>query len=409
MISQFPKHRLLVITKKELDRFFKDWRMIIITLVFPGVMLFFIYAIVVPNAFSLMNRSGTPTVFYSINPSATASAVLSSLEIELTNVSEYEEESIKTSIAEKSNSILIVFPSEFDLQVAAYNLHTGGNAPEIHIYYNSLTSGISEQYGKLIMILNEWESSMVNMFDINKNISGDLAKDEDRTGFLLSIMLPVFLLLFIFYGAMAITIGTITGEKEKGTLSAVLIVPMSTRELAAGKVLALGYETFLCGISGLLGILFSLKRLVGSINEALPSFQMTESEFVFDISYYGFNDYLSLLLVLLSIAYFIVILVSIVSIFARTVREAQMLLSPVILAVITISLLGAVYGNNGINAWYYCVIPFYNTIIILNGIFSQNYSYVYMLLTVISNILYSSIGIEILSRLFKNEKILFSR
>ena len=402
-------NRLSVIAKKELHRFFKDWRMIIITLVFPGVMLFFIYAIVVPNVFSLLNNSRSQTVFYAINPSATASAVLSSMEMELTAVTEQQAEFIKNEIAGKSNIILIVFPLDFDLRIATYSLYNNGDAPEILIYYNSLTSGIAEQYGKLIMVFNEWESSMANMFDINKNTSGDLAKDQDRTGFLLSIMLPVFLLLFIFYGAMAIVIGTITGEKEKGTLSAVLIIPMSTRELAAGKLLALGFETFLCGISGLLGILFSLHRLVGSINAALPSLQMSDSEFAFDISYYSFFDFLSLLFILLSIAYFIVIFVSIVSIFARNVREAQMLLSPIILAVISISLLGAVYGNDGINAWYYCVIPFYSTILLLNGLFSHNYLFSYMILTMLSNVLYSLIGVEILSRLFKNEKILFSR
>ena len=401
--------RLMIIAKKELHRFFKDWRMIIIALIFPGVVLFFLYAIVVPNLFTLLNKTKSQTVFFAIKPSATAGTVLSSMGIELTSVSEHEAEAIKKNIAGKSNELLIVFPPEFDMQVSMYDVQGGESAPEIHIYYNSLTNGTTEQYGKLIMILNEWETSLVNKFDINKNGGGDLAKNQDRTGFLLSMMLPVFVLLFIFYGAMAIVIGTITGEKEKGTLGAIMIVPMSTRELAAGKVLALGLETFLCGISGFLGIVFSLKRLVGSFNTALSSMQTPDSEFAIDISYYGLCDCISLLLILLSIAYFIVILVSIVSIFARTVREAQMLLSPIILAIITISLLGTVYGSEGINAWYYSIIPFYNTIKLLNGIFSRDYSFFHVLITMLSNILYSVTGTEILSRLFKNERIIFTQ
>ena len=161
-------NRLAVIAKKELHRFFKDWRMIIITLVFPAAMLYFIYAIVVPNVFSLLSKTKSETVFYSIHPSTAVSTVFSSLEIELTLAFEHEEEAIKKSIAEKSNALLIVFPIDFDALMSEYNVHLMKDAPEISIYYNSLTNGITEQYGKLIMILNEFETSLVNKFDINK-------------------------------------------------------------------------------------------------------------------------------------------------------------------------------------------------------------------------------------------------
>jgi sodium transport system permease protein len=400
-------NKLMAVAKKELHRFFKDWRMVIIALVFPGVMLYLLYAIVVPNIFSLLSDTDSQTVIYAVHPSETVNAILSSLEMELTSVGEHEAEAIKESIADKTNALLIIFPSDFDARLAA--LPDGGETPEIHIYYNSMTSGIAEQYGILIMVLNEWKSGIVNLFDVNRTGGGDLAANQDRTGFLLSMLLPVFILLFIFYGAMAIVVGTITGEKEKGTLAAILIVPMSTREFAAGKVLALGFETFLCGISGLLGILFSLPRLVKSMNTVMSSMQSPDTEFVIDISYFALHDYLFLLLILLSAAYLIVTLVCIISVLARTVREAQMLLSPVILAVITISLLGTVYGSGGINVWYYCIIPFYNTIQLLSGMFSRNFSLVYMLLTVLSNILYSIAGTEILSRLFKSEKIMIAK
>ena len=400
-------NRLVVIAKKELNRFFKDWRMVISALIFPGVILFFLYAIVVPNVFILLNKTKSQTVLYAINPSATLNPVLNSLGMKLTIASEQETEEIKKNITEKSNSLLIVFPSDFDKRVLTYDVHIEESAPEIRVYYNSLTNGIVGEYGKLIMVLNEWESGLANRFDINKNGGGDLAKSQDQTGFLLSIMLPVFLLLFVFYGAMAVAIGTITGEKEKGTIAAVLIIPMSTKLLAAGKVLALGLETFLCGFSGFLGIFFSLQRLLGSLNTALSPIQMSDSGFSIDITYYGFYDYLFLILILLSTAYFIVTLVSIVSVFARTVREAQLLLMPVVLAVITISLLGTIYGSNGANPWYHCIIPVYNTIKIFHGIFGRNYSFFYSLLTMLSNILYSIAGIEILSRLFNNEKIMF--
>ena len=212
------------------------------------------------------------------------------------------------------------------------------------------------------------------------------------------MLLPMFIMVFMFHGAMAVVIGSITGEKERGTFAAVLLTSINTRELAFGKILGLGIETVLCGISGTLGIILSLPRFINSLNSGL----------VVKLNLYALSDYGSLLLILFSVAYLIVVVVSLISICAKTVKEAQIILAPLVMVVMSMGLLGAVYGNKGPGEWYYCLIPFYNTIQILSGIFDRNYFFSQIFLTILSNLLYSILGIEVLAKFFKNEKIMFN-
>ena len=392
------RNRFLIISKKELDRFFGDWRIMISALIFPGVMLFLIYSIVVPHVLDLLTGTMTQFRIYIMNPPPVVQVILNYNDVDLICVLENDEEYLKEAISEKTEAFLLAFPPDFSEQIAAYDVNSGKNAPEIRFYYNSLTRGFTEQYGRVVAILNAWESSMVNKFDINRSDEGDLAGMKDRTGNFLSLLLPMFLMVFMFHGAMAVVIGAMTGEKEHGTFAAVLLTSINTRELALGKILGLGIETVLCGISGALGIMLSLPRFINTLN----------SNLVVNLNFYALSDYGYLLLTLLSVAYLIVVAVSLISIWAKTVKEAQIILAPLVMVVMSIGLLGAVYDNKAPGEWYYCLIPFYNTIQILSSIFNRNYIFTQILLTILSNLFFTIIGIEVLSRLFKNEKIMFN-
>jgi len=392
------RNRFLIISKKELDRFFGDWRIVVSALIFPGAILFLVYSIVVPHVLDLFTGTTTQFKIYMINPPPVVQAILDYEDVELIRVLENEEESLKEAISGKTEAFLLVFQPDFIELVTAYDGRSGKSAPEIRFYYNSLNRGFTEHYGRIIAILNAWESSMANKFDINRFGEGDLAEIKDRTGNFLSMLLPMFIMMFMFHGAMAVVIGSITGEKERGTFAAVLLTSINSKELAFGKILGLGIETVLCGISGALGVILSLPRFISSVNSGLAV----------NLNLYAVYDYGSLLLILFSVAYLIVVAVSIISIWAKTAKEAQIILAPLVMIVMSMGLLGAVYSNKGQGEWYYSLIPFHSTIHILSGIFNRNYTFMQLFLTVLSNLLYSILGIEVLSRLFTNEKIMFN-
>ena len=58
---------------------------------------------------------------------------------------------------------------------------------------------------------------------------------------------------------------------------------------------------------------------------------------------------------------------------------------------------------------YYYVIPIYNSVQAMTGIFSLDIMPSGMIVSVISNIIYTGIGVFVLTRMFNNEKIMFNK
>ena len=57
--------------------------------------------------------------------------------------------------------------------------------------------------------------------------------------------------------------------------------------------------------------------------------------------------------------------------------------------------------------WY--LIPLYNSVQAMNGIFSFSASPLQIAVTVCSNLLYAGVGAWVLTRMFNSEKVMFSR
>ena len=402
-----PRSKILLIIKKELDRFFGDRRMVISALVLPGVLLYLVYAFLAPNFVHLIMGGDTKSKIYAINVPGTIQTIFEQAGINLIQVDYNEKGHILNGLSQRDGSFLLVFPPDFEEAAARFGTDIREQAPEIRLYYNSLTDGFIQNFATINAILNAYERSITRVFDINVSGGGDMADPSEIGRNFFASILPMFLLVFIYNAAIASVTEAITGEKERGTLSTILITPITPMELAAGKIVGLGILSFLCGISGTVGILLSLPRFIESINTQLLA-EQDFSSFItlgaININEYSFLDIVTLIIVLLSCALFIVTLISIVSIHAKTAKEAQLVLSPMIIIVMLISLISAL-GNVDQRAMYHYFIPIYNSVQSIDGIFNQNYSPVQVFAAIATNIFFAIAGAFILSRLFKSEKI----
>lgn len=403
------KNKTLLVAKKEWDRFFGDPRMVISSLIFPGIFLYIIYAFVAPIMMDLVigvNKKGT---VFAVNPPPVIQLIFDHAGINLSLIQDSEKEIILEGIEQKDGNFLVVFPSYFEEKVSAYDVRSGETAPEIFLYYNSSSDSFIELYSKINTSLILYEKSVAKKFDINRSGGGDMAHDGKGKRHFLSAILPMFLIVFIFHGAMAASTAAITGEKEQGILATLLITPITAIELAVGKVFAISIDSFLCGISGALGILLSLPKFIESLNSKLNDTQGLSAITILgaiNISQYTIVDLVVLTLVLLSGSCLIVTFIAIVSIYARTAKEAQMLLSPMIIIFMLISLFSAFNNSSGIKEFSYYAIPVYNSLQCLNDIFDKSYIFKHIALTIGSNLFLSAVGSFALSRLFKNEKIM---
>ena len=103
---------------------------------------------------------------------------------------------------------------------------------------------------------------MANRFDVNvsSDVAFDVATEEDLTGMLFSMLMPLLLIILMFSSCMAMTAESIAGEKERGTIATLLITPIKRSELALGKIAALSVMSLLGGLCSFVGVLTRISR-----------------------------------------------------------------------------------------------------------------------------------------------------
>ena len=148
------KNNILTIMKKEFARFFGDRRMVLTTLLLPGLLIYGTYSLMGSAITDLVEvDEGYIYEVSTINVPESVNDMLSG-KFELKEISTAEEPNVKNEIAAKNTDLLMVFPQEFDALVASYDSLSGKAAPHIEIYYNSVSTESYNAFTAVTAILN---------------------------------------------------------------------------------------------------------------------------------------------------------------------------------------------------------------------------------------------------------------
>ncbi len=391
------KNIVMIIIKKELARFFGDKRLMLTAVLLPGMMIYLIYSFMGSTLSGLFKSdSDYRYTISTVNLPKSISTLTGDMAADFTAIDVGKIADAKIAIAEKKLDLLAVFPENFDVQVAAHNPASGETAPHVALYYNTTRTESSKAYNLLTTLLNTYESSLANKFDVNAGEDPfNLATKKDASGLLFSSMLPMLLMIFLFSGCMAVALEAIAGEKERGTIATMLITPVKRSELVMGKIIALAIVALISGSSSILGTLLSLPRFM-SATKGMPT------------AFYGFVDYAMLAAVVLSTVLLFISMISIVSAYAKTVKEAQTSVMPLMIVVMLVGVTGMFSGTAQTETLYY-FIPVYNSVQSMVGILSFNATATYISITVLVNLLLSVACGFVLTWMFNNEKIMFNK
>lgn len=387
---------IFTIFKKELARFFKD-RRTLVALLMPGLLIYAIYSLMggaMSDAF-MPDEDYKPIVYTADAPEYAGDLFPSqTFEVKASKDIQAEKQEIIDGVADA----LVIFPQSFTEDMLTYSPATGLPAPNVEIYYNSSNTNSAMAYQNIIAVLDAFESSITNKFDVNLPSSSgqqfDLASEEDMTGMLFSMLMPMLLVMLLFSGCMAVAPESIAGEKERGTIATLLITPTKRSHIAIGKILALSLMALMSGASSTIGIVLSLPKLMGGTMEL-------------DGSVYGVADYAMVALVILSTVLVLITLISIISAYAKTIKEAGSYVTPLMIASMLIGLSGMM-GSAVTNPLLY-LIPIFNSVQSMIGIFSFEGDLVNVLITVGANIAFTAAGVFVLTRMFNSEKIMFNK
>lgn len=387
---------VLTIMRKEFARFFKDKRLVLGTLILPGVLIFAVYTLM-GSAFNDSTQTYTVKVVHS------SSAFVQMFETgdggeSVFSFEEAEEEdadAICESIRSGDVDALVVLPENFDAILAGGQFLPSGSAPEIQIFYDSTETSSYSAYNAIASVLTAFESAYGSLYSINFTGGGDLTSAQEASAEYYAMLLPFLVLVFLYSGCMGIAPESIAGEKERGTIATLLVTPIRRSELVVGKILSLSALSVLSAVSSFIGTFLSLPKLMGQgYGDAFAA--------------YSVGQYFALFAVMITAVLLIVTLISILSSLARSVKEATTYAVPLMILVMLVGVSSMFFGAGGA-AWPVFLIPVYNIVQVMAEIFSLRFSVVHFLITAASNLVYVVLLVLLLAKMFNNEKIIFNK
>ena len=387
--------KILTILKKELRRFFTDKRMVL-SIILPGVLIYFIYSLLGGVVTDSINKQFDEYTIYVENGPAEFDLFYNVEGSTVTKITEnLSSEMIKEKVSDGSIDLYIIYEEDFMTKINEYKTDSGKRAPNIAIYYNSVNESSYQLYSIFTSQLDYFESSITNKFDVNfqDGTIYDLATEEDVSVKVIGMILPFILMTFLMSGAMGICSESIAGEKERGTIATLLVTPVKRSHLVVGKIAALGLTTIASAFVSFLGLILSLPKLAGAS---------------FSLSSYGFGSICLLLLVVVVTALFFTTILTIISTYAKSVKEATSLALPVMMLVMITGVTGMMSSGANSNLYMY-IIPIYNSIQVFTGILNLSFNVWAILITVISIVVVMGLGIVILTKMFNSEKIIFNK
>ena len=107
-------------------------------------------------------------------------------------------------------------------------------------------------------------------------------------------------------------------------------------------------------------------------------------------------------------------LISIISAYAKTVKEAATMVLPLMIVIMVVGVTSMMGGNEAQTAMSWYLIPIYNSVQAMVGIFSFDYSITNVAITDIAatcavNLAIMAVLVVVLSKMFNSEKIMFSK
>ena len=377
---------ILAIIKKEFSRFFLDRRMVLTTLLLPGLLIYVVYTAIGSITSAIAEVPSTPAVYVQNMPESLSDAIGGMFEVRQQSVSDEE---AKEQIRQGDIDLLVIFPENFD-ELGA----TSGEVPSVSIYYYSAETASSSAYSMMVALLDGYEQQISNVFDINGGGDVyDLADSSSVSMYILSMIVPMVLIMLMLSGCVSVVLESIAGEKERGTIATLLVTPMKRSSLAVGKILSLSVIAMLSGISSFVGLILSLPNMMGGTGVD------------FSLAAYGALDYIGLLLVVISTVLVFVALLSIISAYARSTKEANGLIAPVMILIMVCSLCSMFITSPSIGFFF---IPVLNSALCISSLMAGTFAVAPFVITMCVNLVFAALLSVILTFMFNSEKVMFN-
>ena len=234
------------------------------------------------------------------------------------------------------------------------------------------------------------------IFTVNTDNPDMIVQDEKKAnGKELGMMLPYFITILLFAGAMGIGTDMIAGEKERGTMASLLVSPVKRSHIVLGKVFAL---MIISGISSLIYVVvmvISIPLMSGTLSG------MGTEGLKLSIT---FGQGAMLAGILIALAFLYATLIVLFSVFAKSTKEANTYVMPAYILVLVIGLM-SMFTNQEPSTGAFCI-PLYNSAIVLKNILSHEVTALQYVLTLTTTLICGVVLTGVIVKAFDRETIM---
>lgn len=392
-----------LICKKELSRVLTDRKMLFSVFLLPAIIMVVVMNVMTSFSKNLENdvKSHAPIVYLQ-NALEGVEQYLKAYNEKMDLRTVDDEQKVTEEIRDGSADLWIAFPQDFLEQIEVYK--TGDEIPQIKVYYNpseeysqaayeGVAGGCLEVYRQALLSERVGDMQSLTVFTVNSDNPDMVIQDEQKAGGkALGMMLPYFVTILLFAGAMGLGTDMVAGEKERGTMASMLVAPIKRSSIVLGKVFALMI------ISGISSVVY-VAVMVGFLPQMMGAYGSEGLGLSLEV-----GQVLMMAFLLIAIAFLYSGIIVLISVFAKDTKEANSYIMPVYMLILILGI-ATMFTTQNIESWYYAV-PVFNTALALQGILTGDVSVMQYAVTLAETLILGMILITVIAKAFESEKVM---
>lgn len=387
------RSQVLTIYKKEMLDTIRDRRTLISMVVVPLAAIPLLFLVMSKLVSSTEKKAGDEALTIAVRGAGRLPGLLNALAhagFKLASRDDLEAAIEKKEIAAGVEPVAL--PGAGGIQVRVYSDLTKRSSEVAVVRIRAALAAFRENSIKLKLTALGLPDSIADPFRVK---SVNLAPEKKMAGLFWGSMIGYFVVLLMFTGGMYPAIDMTAGEKERRTLEVVLSSPASRGAIILGKILATTTAVLVTAILSMVSLIVSF-RFVDFGNAA----GKTAGHMPLDGS--------SIALVLVALAPMAVLAASLmiaIALLAKSFKEAQSYLTPLVMASVFPLVVGMLPGMQLTPAL--ALIPLFNVCQLIKEIFLGEYSRLAFAITMAANIVYAGLAFFAAVRVFSKESVLF--
>lgn len=387
---------VLVIWRKEMKDTIRDRRTLTVMVIVPIFLM--------PLLFILIGQigksAGTEVYTVAVSGETHAPSLVAALR-EDTRLTIRSSADPAAAVRDQHAAVGLVIPAGFEAAIAA------GRPAPLKVIENSTRSSSSSGSQELDAAMATYTRRVV-LGRLQRHGLGaavlaplatrqeDVATKQEQGGFLLSFILPLFIVIYAITGGMYTAMDVSAGEKERSTLEALLLTPATRMQITLGKLLAVSTVGFLSIVLAMSSMVVTLTRFPISTDrngnaDLAVSLDPRVVPLIFALG------------ILMALAFSALELA--LGILARSFKEAQSYITPLYLAsFLPVVIVNSIPGFQPPAAIF--LVPAVNAVLLFKEALLGQATASHAILTILSLLAFAALAAAVTVNMFTREKVL---